>query len=111
LLVTNEPIPGWTVSGLANGTPDYFVVSTVNALGESANSLPVGATPNRSSRPVVSVSQTSTNILLSWLPAGGRLQTIGALGTTNAWTDISTGQPVAVPLLGASNAFFRVVVP
>jgi alpha-galactosidase len=110
-VAANVPGTRVTVPGLANGTAYYFVVCTVNPLGESASSAPAAATPNPAVSPVVKVSQTSTNVLLSWQPAGGRLQVTPALGGTNFWSDVSTGQPVSVPVTRNSNAFFRVVVP
>jgi alpha-galactosidase len=107
----NVPAPAFTVTGLVNGTPYYFVVSTVNPLGEGANSTEVQATPSLPIPPVVSVGQTNGNVVLSWQPAGGRLQSTPILGATNAWSDVSNGQPVSVPVVGTSNAFFRVSVP
>lgn len=45
LVTTNLAGAGFLDSGLANGTAYFYVVSAANALGESANSLPVGAIP------------------------------------------------------------------
>ena len=101
----------YNVTGLANGAPYYFVVSTVNPLGESANSSQVAATPSLPPSPVLNVGQTNANVVLTWQPAGGRLQTTTAMVGTNGWNDVSNGQPVSVHVLGNSNAFFRVVVP
>jgi cellulose 1,4-beta-cellobiosidase len=110
-IATNDPTASFTVTGLTNGTPYYFVVSTVNPLGEGVNSARVAATPNAAAAPRVNESHTSTNMVLSWQPAGGRLQIIPALGGTNFWSNVSNGQPVSVPVIRNSNAFFRVVVP
>jgi autotransporter-associated beta strand protein len=44
-LATNVPATAHVVSGLSNGTPYYFVVSAVNASGESDDSPPASATP------------------------------------------------------------------
>lgn len=46
--VTNVATTNFISSGLANGTSYYFVVSAVNAYGESANSTEAGATPEAS---------------------------------------------------------------
>jgi alpha-galactosidase len=111
LVAANVPSAAYTVMGLANGRPDFFVVSTVNPLGESSNSPQVMATPSLPAAPTLNVSPASTNVVLTWQPAGGRLQVTPALGGTNTWADVSNGQPVSVPAAGTSNAFFRVVVP
>jgi fibronectin type 3 domain-containing protein len=111
VVAANVPAADYTVTGLANGTTYYFVVSTVNPLGESANSSQIAATPNPPPSPVVRVSQVTTNVIFSWQPVGGRLQVAPALGGSNVWSDVSNGQPVSVPVLNNSNAFFRVVVP
>jgi hypothetical protein len=42
---------------------------------------------------------------------GGRLQASPALGGTNVWNAVTNRQPVVMPIINNSNAFFRVVVP
>jgi alpha-galactosidase len=111
VLASDVAAAGYNVTGLSNGTAYYFVVSTLNPLGESVNSGQVAATPSLPPSPVLSVGETNANVVLTWQPAGGRLQTAPALGGTNGWNDVSNGQPVSVPVMGNSNAFFRVVVP
>ena len=44
-MATNVPAASHIVGGLSNGTPYYFVVSAVNASGQSDESLPASATP------------------------------------------------------------------
>ena len=111
VVAANVPATTYTVTRLANGTPYYFVVSTVNPLGESANSSQVVAIPAPPTPPVIGATQTSTNVVLSWQPTGGRLQVTPAMGGTNVWNAVTNGQPVVVPIFNRSNAFFRVVVP
>src|SRR5439155_25479826 len=41
---TQVAFPGYTDAGLANGTVNYYVVSAINAFGESANSAEVSDT-------------------------------------------------------------------
>ncbi|MGE5325745.1 MAG: glycoside hydrolase family 44 protein, partial [Deltaproteobacteria bacterium] len=53
--VASPTTTSYTDTGLANGSTYYYVVSAVNAAGESANSTQVSATP---AAPVVSVQVT-----------------------------------------------------
>ena len=46
--ITNVPGTSFRVTGLTNETTYYFVVSAINAYGESSNSVEVSATPNAS---------------------------------------------------------------
>ncbi len=43
--IANPTVASYTDTGLTNGTPFYYVVSAVNASGESANSAVASATP------------------------------------------------------------------
>jgi hypothetical protein len=45
LTIASPTTPGYTNTGLINGTTCYYVVSAVNASGESSNSVQVSATP------------------------------------------------------------------
>jgi hypothetical protein len=56
----------------------------------------------------LTMTGNGSNLTFSWQPAGGRLQSTGALGS--AWTDVPGSQPLTLPI-GNSTAFFRVVVP
>ena len=48
------------------------------------------------------------NLVISWTPAGGHLQSSTALG--GSWTDAGTANPATIPMTGAAK-FFRVVNP
>jgi len=118
MVATNLSVPALTNTGLVNGTVYYYVVSTLNAGGESTNSIAASARP---------VSQFSTNLIfnpginqiqLSW-PAdhtGWRLLTSTSLAAGN-WADVSSNLVMTTNLvilpLSATNggAFFRLVYP
>jgi cellulose 1,4-beta-cellobiosidase len=51
---------GYLNTGLVNGTTYYFVVSALNASGESANSSPASATPSLAPDVTVTVDPTKT---------------------------------------------------
>ncbi|HET6384205.1 MAG TPA: fibronectin type III domain-containing protein, partial [Armatimonadota bacterium] len=56
----------YTDSGLTNGTTYYYVVSAVNAGGESANSTQIGAAPQSSSKGAGKFMGTDTTTQGSW---------------------------------------------
>ena len=69
---TQAAAPGtnsYTDTGLTNGTPYYYVVSALNANGESANSSQVSATPASAPTPdvTITVDPTSTKPISPWI--------------------------------------------
>jgi hypothetical protein len=49
------------------------------------------------------------NIVISWSPAGGTLQSATALGGGPAsWTPVGTANPATIPISGGADKFFRV---
>jgi hypothetical protein len=86
--VANVTTTNYTDTGLANGTPYYYVVSALNTAGESANSAPAGATPINLPQPrILGVSMV-----------GGRLIFSGtngwAGGTYTIWASTNLGAPL-----------------
>jgi hypothetical protein len=62
-------------------------------------------------RPVIKAVQQGNNLIISWTPAGGTLQSTSALvngGST--WTTVGTANPATVPV-GAADSYFRVSIP
>lgn len=50
------------------------------------------------------------NVVVSWTPAGGHLESSPTLGANANWTQVGTTSPVTLPATGAT-MFFRVVNP
>jgi cellulose 1,4-beta-cellobiosidase len=110
----------FTNTGLSNGTLYYFVVSSTNAAGESANSLPVSARAIASSAPQLSSSVSAAQLQLAWPQdhTGWILlaQTNSAgdgLGTN--WVPVATStntNQLAIPVdSNQGSVFFRLVSP
>ena len=55
----------------------------------------------------VSASSAAGNIVISWTPAGGTLQSTPTLGQGAAWTTVGTANPATIPVSGTAK-FFRV---
>ena len=87
---------GYTNVGLKNGTTYYFVVSAVNASGESANSAQVSAKPSASAGPAVPAGFTATPgngvVTLRWSPvtAATSYQLKRATTSGGPYTQIAT---------------------
>src|SRR6202035_1354179 len=77
---------GYTDTGLTNGTTYYYVVSAVNAAGESANSSQVSATPRLAvPPPPANLTATAGNgqVGLSWSASTGATSYNVKRSTTN----------------------------
>jgi hypothetical protein len=57
----------YTDSGLTNGTKYFYVVSALNAIGESANSSQASATPSSTAAVIVTVDATKTKAISPWI--------------------------------------------
>jgi alpha-L-arabinofuranosidase len=118
-IATNASL-AFTNTGLVNGTLYYFVVSAVNAFGESTNSAQVSARSTSSAPVAISATNASGQLRISWPTdhTGWQLQSqtnsLGVgLGTNwiNVTGTIQTNQ-VVLPLNAAGGAvFFRLVRP
>jgi hypothetical protein len=118
-IATNASLT-FTNTGLNNGTLYYFLVSALNATGESANSTEVSARPTSFAPTQLSFGMAANQFQLNW-PAdhtGWQLQSqtnslAAGLGTN--WVNVAgSAQTNQVPLtMNATNdaVFFRLVSP
>lgn len=58
---------GFLNIGLVNGTTYYYVVSALNATGESANSNPASATPSSAPDVTITIDPTKTKPISKWI--------------------------------------------
>jgi hypothetical protein len=103
--IQHVALPGYTAVSAGN-----FLFGADSGLNWQITSLDDIAILENASLPpsLLGITGSNGNAILSWTPAGGRLQTTSVLG--GVWTDVPSSQPVNLPING-TNAFFRVVVP
>jgi hypothetical protein len=58
--------------------------------------------------PVLTVGRQGNNVVISWSPAGGRLESSPVLGPGATWTTETTDNPAVIPITGTAK-YFRVV--
>jgi hypothetical protein len=62
-------------------------------------------------RPILTVSKSGDNVVISWSPSGGTLQSAtNLLGTNTVWSTVGTANPATLSIQ-AGNFFLRVSVP
>jgi hypothetical protein len=108
-------IPGATAQtyttpllSLGDSGSQFRVVLTTP--GAQTNSAAATVTVTSLAPPVLSITRSGTNVVISWSPAGGTLWSSPVAGPSATWISLGTSQPYTAPL-GSSNAFFRVTVP
>src|SRR6185312_16915383 len=72
--IASPTTPGYTNTGLTNGTTYFYVVSALNGSLESNNSTEVNATPQATAPPVpLNVTATGRNaqVALGWSASSG----------------------------------------
>jgi hypothetical protein len=66
IVASNLTSLSYTNTGLANGTPYYFVVSAINSAGESTNSAPVSAEPVSATPPLFTYAVSGGQMQITW---------------------------------------------
>jgi hypothetical protein len=75
------------------------------------NNIAVNMTIVSVARPArLTLNFSGNRVAVSWTPAGGHLELSSALGPNAHWQNITTNNPVTMPLLSGTR-FFRVVNP
>lgn len=106
---------GAAITGLTNGTPYYVAVTAVNAVGESALSSEVSATPAVAPPTGVAVTAGNTQATVSWSAAPGATSynvyygTVAGVTTANQTKLIGATSGVALTGLTNGTKYYVVV--
>ncbi|WP_256758962.1 glycoside hydrolase family 9 protein [Cohnella sp. WQ 127256] len=109
-VATGVTTTSYTDTGLTNGTAYYYVVSAVNAVGQSANSAQISATPLAPTLPAAPTGLIAAagnlQATLSWTASGGATSYNVKQATTNGgpYTTVATGVTAnSYPAIGLTN--------
>jgi hypothetical protein len=103
-------VAGWSASMGATFNPNWLTgnigIGIVGFIGFSpvASGVAGGIAPQAK----LSASISGDNIVISWTPTGGTLQSSPSLGAGETWSTVGTTNPATVPISGKTK-FFRVV--
>jgi len=89
----------------AGATPYLYIYTGVF---DNYNSSYVYVAPQNPAS--LSAKLVGSNVVVSWTPDGGHLESSPTLGTSANWTQVGTTSPVTLPATGTT-MFFRVVNP
>ncbi|HMP84249.1 MAG TPA: LamG domain-containing protein, partial [Verrucomicrobiota bacterium] len=118
-VATNASL-AFTNTSLNNGTLYYFVVSALNASGESTNSMQVSARPTSFAPTQLGFANAGNQLQLNWPldHTGWRLQSQTntlAVGLGNNWSDVTSSTETNLVLHPVNTVdtavFFRLVSP
>lgn len=107
VIASNVTASVYTNNGLSNGTTYYYVISSVSALGQSANSAPASATPEGPLLLAASLS-SGGQMMLSW-PTNGNGGTMTPYYTPTLTPPITWVAVTNMPVL--SNNQWNVTLP
>jgi len=116
IIATNIATIGFTDTNVVNLTPYYYVVTAVNANGESVSSVQVSGTPHLPTVPTVPTGVTvirgDTQVTLSWVGASGAVSYNVKRGTSSGSyptvTNVTTTSLVITGLVNGTPYYFVV---
>ena len=116
IIATNIATIGFTDTNVNNLTAYYYVVTAVNANGESVNSVQVSGTPHLPPVPTVPTGVTAvrgdTQVTLSWVGASGAASYNVKRGTSSGSyptvTNVATTSLVVTGLVNGTTYYFVV---
>jgi hypothetical protein len=105
-------VAGWFASMGATFNPNWLTGNLGIGIGESGSfglsAVASGVAGGIAPQAKLSASISGDNIVISWTPTGGTLQSSSSLGVGETWSTVGTTNPATVPISGKAK-FFRVV--